>query len=277
MTTFDFLRDQYQETERLAVMLRHEQAGVVNHIKTVHEITSSIYQRWLHENNAQGWNIHFSPNVLRPDAQHHRTKQDFSRVASLWADLDHDGDKQLGRIWDAGIVPKPNYIVNTSPGRYQVIWKVEGFHDQELTERMLRGIAIEFGADPSATDVSRLLRLPGFVNHKPHAGGHVVEATVLVAGAYNPSHFNQVRIDLEHTRDLIRGMVREHDRGHEHDRFLAHWRIAHSMYHTGRSREDVISFLEERAQRDFGPGDRRAYARSTAARAERDHQRVHER
>jgi len=35
-------------------------------------------------------------------------------------------------------------------------------HDQEQAESLLRSLANQFGRDPAATDVSRVLRLPRF-------------------------------------------------------------------------------------------------------------------
>jgi hypothetical protein len=45
------------------------------------------------------------------------------------------------------------------------VWRVEGL-DQEQAESLLRSLAYQFGGDPAATDVSRVLRLPGFTNRK---------------------------------------------------------------------------------------------------------------
>lgn len=44
-----------------------------------------------------------------------------------------------------------------------------------------------------------MLRLPGFVNQKESAHGHVVEATEMRDVVYGPSHF-LVRLDLESSR-----------------------------------------------------------------------------
>ncbi|HEY6271645.1 MAG TPA: DNA-primase RepB domain-containing protein [Terriglobales bacterium] len=62
-------------------------------------------------------------------------------------------------------MPKPSYIISSSPGKYQVIWKVNGIN-QEQAESLQRRMVQEFGADPAATDSARVLRLPGFFNKK---------------------------------------------------------------------------------------------------------------
>jgi hypothetical protein len=62
-------------------------------------------------------------------------------------------------------LPSPNYLINTSPDKWQVIWKVQGF-GKDYAEELQHALVRETGADPAATDCSRVLRLPGFYNHK---------------------------------------------------------------------------------------------------------------
>ncbi len=70
------------------------------------------------------------------------------------------------------MVPTPNYILNSSPEKYQIVWNVEGLNLKEA-ESLLRGMAREFGGDPAATDVTRVLRVPGFANKKYETDFHV--------------------------------------------------------------------------------------------------------
>jgi hypothetical protein len=63
-------------------------------------------------------------------------------------------------------MPRPWAIIESSPGKYQVLWRVEGF-PQDQAEVVTRGLAHHFGADQSVWDAARVLRLPGFRNCKP--------------------------------------------------------------------------------------------------------------
>ena len=54
---------------------------------------------------------------------------------------------------------------NTSPDKYQVIWKVEGI-PQAQAEALLHALAREFDGDHAATDSVRVLRVPGLINKK---------------------------------------------------------------------------------------------------------------
>ena len=61
--------------------------------------------------------------------------------------------------------PFPNFVLDTSPEKNQVVWRVEGL-DQAQAESLLRSLAAQFRGDPAATDISRVLRVPGFRNWK---------------------------------------------------------------------------------------------------------------
>lgn len=65
----------------------------------------------------------------------------------------------------SGDVPPPNFVLDTSPGKHQIVWRVGGL-DTTQAETLLRALASQYGGDPAATDISRLLRLPGFTNRK---------------------------------------------------------------------------------------------------------------
>jgi hypothetical protein len=55
------------------------------------------------------------------------------------------------------------------------VWRVNGL-DQQQAEALLRNLANQFGGDPAATDSTRVLRLPGFVNRKYKTQEFVVQA-----------------------------------------------------------------------------------------------------
>ena len=86
------------------------------------------------------------------------------RSPSLYR-IDEDGDARLAALRASDAVPAPSAILSTSPGKYQVLWRVEGFDfaQQEMTLKLL---AIAFGGDPACTDCNRVLRIPGFNNRK---------------------------------------------------------------------------------------------------------------
>lgn len=94
-----------------------------------------------------------------------RTKEQIREIRHVYLDLDEEAGASLQAIRTTGDVPAPNFVLDTSPGKHQVVWRVEGL-DTEQAESLLHALASQFGGDSAATDVPRLLRLPGFTNRK---------------------------------------------------------------------------------------------------------------
>src|SRR6201981_4073650 len=94
-----------------------------------------------------------------------RTKDDIEKISHVYLDIDHGGTASLEALENSDLVPRPNYVLNTSPEKYQVVWKVEGMTIEEA-EALNHAMVREFDGDPAATDSTRVLRLPGFANKK---------------------------------------------------------------------------------------------------------------
>jgi hypothetical protein len=121
----------------------------------------------------------------------------------LYLDLDSDGEAKLVALRASNLVPIPTAIVSTSPGKYQVLWRVESipFGQQEA---LLKVLAITFGGDPACTDCNRVLRLPGFLNQK-YVPAHFVTVEHPTLSVSNPEDFK-----LPHrapNRELVRGPI----------------------------------------------------------------------
>src|SRR3984893_14308195 len=99
------------------------------------------------------------------DGAHSRTKGDIRDIRHVYLDLDRKGDEALQAIHNSTDVPAPNFVLDTSPGKHQVLWKVSGFSKDEAAS-LLHSLANKSGGDLAATDSTRVLRLPGFANHK---------------------------------------------------------------------------------------------------------------
>jgi hypothetical protein len=120
---------------------------------------------WLSYENQHGRNnIYVAANPLRPGSRK-RTKESIASVRHLYIDIDTDGDARLAALRASELVPPPTSILTTSPGKYQMLWRVEEF-DFARQEQMLKLLAIAFGGDPACTDCNRVLRVPGFLNRK---------------------------------------------------------------------------------------------------------------
>jgi hypothetical protein len=105
--------------------------------------------------NARGQGVYFALSDFTGDR---RWISYVSRVFHLWVDQD---EGTLPAYWPF----QPHAIVNTSPNRHQIIWRVDGLpQDNTVHRQMLIALAHRFGGDPKATGTNRVLRLAGF-NH----------------------------------------------------------------------------------------------------------------
>ena len=155
----------FEPTDEVAILTRNRRTGrTIQRIATAETITSVQFQGWLRNENAAGADIFIGMNPIKNGANS-RTKENIREIRHLYLDLDRGGQNALDAIRNSPDVPAPNFILETSPDKHQVVWQVEGLAIEEA-ESMLRAMANQFGGDPAATDSTRVLRLPGFANRK---------------------------------------------------------------------------------------------------------------
>jgi len=162
-------------------------------------------------------------------------------------------------------VPPPNYTVNTSPEKFQVVWRVENI-SPEQAEVLQRAMARKFGSDPAATDSTRVLRVPGFLNRKydtefwVHAEKHTDRVyhlhdfrlrTEPIESDFRPRHHSQAPASSE-SRPLTQS---------EHD-----WAFAKRALARGDDPEVVIQRIAD--YRADGKDDPNYYARHTVMKAQ---------
>src|SRR5271155_5310507 len=168
----EYILDNFEPTERIAMLVLNRDFGeAIQRITSAQKAASPEFQAWLRYKNANGSDIYIGMNPLRKDAAT-RTKEDIESIRHVYLDLDHGGPEALGAIENSSVAPKPNYVLNSSPEKHQVVWKVEGINLEEA-EGLLHAMAREFGGDPAATDATRVLRIPGFANKKYETNFHV--------------------------------------------------------------------------------------------------------
>ena len=164
-TAIEFLTRCFAPGETIAILLRRENpASTQQRIIAFERAITPRYLAWLGHENGAGANIYVAANPLRSGSRK-RTKESIASVRHLYIDIDTDGDARLATLRASNAVPTPTAILSTSPGKYQVLWRVDGF-DFERQEQALKLLAIEFGGDPACTDCNRVLRIPGFLNRK---------------------------------------------------------------------------------------------------------------
>ena len=262
LTPEEYINANYEPQDHLAVLIHHRATNdTVQRVNTAEAIASPKWQGWLRHTNANGYDVYISQNTL-DGASPHRRKQDVKAIRHVYLDLDQDGDRALRAIEASEKLPRPSFVIDTSPGKHQVIWKVEGMSQAEA-ENLMRAMAREFGGDPAATDSTRVLRLPGFYNKKYEAP-YRIEARQQSSQVYRLADF---RVSLEATQMQEPGAF-QRPAGQGASLKNTHserdWRWATRQLGRGESVDTLVRKLEQSRQDKPNPG---YYARLTVTRA----------
>jgi hypothetical protein len=230
------------------------------------EITLAA-RRGLRHKNASGADIYVGMNSLKRDAQS-RTKEDVDTIRHLYLDIDRRGPEAVGAIENSGLVPRPNYVLVTSPGKFQVIWKVEDI-PQDRAEALQRAMVREFGGDPAATDSTRVLRWPTFANRK-YEHEHIVKARAEATDTYHLEDF-RLRTELqdEWREHAVSRESRQTRTGGEVTQSERDWAFAKRALGRGDDPEQVVRRIA-----DYRGDDKHSnYARYTVEKAQMELQR----
>ena len=136
------------------------------HFTTIHPLTKAVLTFYgsmsdmksqLAAANDSGAGVF---TILNPLVAAIRKASEVESVHGQLLDLDEaDLDPVLA------IMPTPHMVIETSPGRYHVHWKV---HDCLLGQfkDCQKALAERFDGDPAVCDLPRLVRIPGFIHQK---------------------------------------------------------------------------------------------------------------
>ena len=193
LTMQRYVLENFAARDRIALLVLHRTTHeVIQRITTAETLSSPDFQAWLRYLNSQKHDLYLSMNTLKRGSRG-RTKEDVDCIRHIFLDFDQNGDQAVERLLARDDLPVPNYLVSTSPDKWQVIWKVEGF-EKATAEEVESGLVRSTGADPCVVDVSRVLRLPGFYNHKYHPA-YLVTAEARCDAIRSPDHFLKLAVD----------------------------------------------------------------------------------
>src|SRR5260370_28406626 len=116
----------------------------------------------------EGWNVYVAMNAFTPGLKSRREK-DIGDVRNAYIEFDESGEIGLTKIEDgidAGIVQAYDFVLQSSPGKFYVIWRVKDFTVQQQ-KALNKSLQMRYGSDPQSVDAARVLRLPGTRNLKP--------------------------------------------------------------------------------------------------------------
>lgn len=110
---------------------------------------------WALAKSEEGREVYFCAHLLTAPR---RVKENAAEVRALWAEIDGAAPPNGGL--------RPTAVVESSPGRYHVYFRLADAIPPQVAEGLNRRLAHRIGADPSGFDRTQLLRVPGTVNHK---------------------------------------------------------------------------------------------------------------
>jgi hypothetical protein len=224
--------------------------------KTLHEfvrVSDAIkpeYFNDLVQGNADH-NIYIGMNAYSPELIGQttgRTKSNVAAVRSLYLDADTNGAEVIDLVAKSEL-PQPTVVLESSPDKFQFMWSINGA-SSEYAEATLKQLATRFGTDVVATDVSRVLRIPGFKNHK-YASQPEVRMVSLNPQRYDINQFGLERPEPKLTDEEIRSIDTSVDGAPiphgQHDRTL--YRIACSLRAKGAEFEEINEHLVQVCQK----------------------------
>ena len=264
----EYVLELHEPNDTVAVLLRNRRLGqTLQRIASAETIASPGFQRWLTDQNRAGSDVFIGMNPLK-DGASSRTKDSLKEIRHVYLDLDEDADAAMADVRNSLDAPAPNFVLDTSPGKHQVVWKIEGV-DMEQAETLLRSLANRFGGDPAATDATRVLRMPDFVNRKYGNGPEfVVRVQQESSHVYSLRDFTVPEDSPEAPRRIEDGnsSTRSVARGHK-SQSEADWAYAKRALARGDDPEQVMRRIADyRADDKYDPD---YYARRTVTKAQR--------
>lgn len=211
-------------------------------------------EEWCLAHSEEGRETYFCAHLL---TKRRRIQEHAAPVLSLWADA--DGSCLPGHI------PEPTAVVETSPGRQHLFWRLDRPLPSREAEILNRRLARAIGADPSGWDLGQLLRPPGTRNQK-YRPAPSVRLLKLTGDSYYPRELD-LALPLEELRgatswskrptpvrsapDLsrlsarTRRLVERGNRGEYPSRSEADFAVCLAMFGAGYSESDVWAVMTD--------------------------------
>jgi hypothetical protein len=182
------LQTGFDSDDVIAIAFRRLPDGGWHHrFLSVHSACQPRFQAWLRHLNANGNDLYVSVNAFRAGVRS-RTEANVAAVRHLYVEFDAGGETALAAVRARPDLPPPSYVVHSSPGKFQLLWNVEGFTPFSA-KPLLRHLAYSLQADIAVHDVNRVLRLPGFANYKYRPPARVWLEMSNCLQRYSPDRF----------------------------------------------------------------------------------------
>lgn len=112
-------------------------------------------EAWVDEVKEDNRDLYFCSTTLKNPQ---RRKENVLPSIYLWQDLDEVDPRK--------ITPRPTIAWESSPHRYQALWKLDKHYTPSEIEYINRALAKKVGADQGSWILTKVLRIPGTHNYK---------------------------------------------------------------------------------------------------------------
>jgi hypothetical protein len=154
MTAFEsyqqFIHALYAPNDVIGIAFINPKSGAVQHtfVEASKAETREYFDALVSSNET--FNIYAGMNPFKPELIGQnvgRTKDNVAAVKRVYVDADESGAQVVDNILKSGKVPAPTVVLESSPGKFQLIWNTEGL-TRETAEPLMRALADEFHTRP---------------------------------------------------------------------------------------------------------------------------------
>ncbi|MCM2291429.1 RepB family DNA primase [Allorhizobium sp. BGMRC 0089] len=157
----------------------------------------------LHHHPRRDYDQYFCPNPFSEP----RRKQQYALPTPFgWCDMDESDPHAYA--------PRPSLVWKTSPRRYQALWQWDKIYRANEAEQFSKSLAYRHGGDKNGWSATKMLRIPGSVNHKPQYDEPFVKITICdwCAIASRPQTLEGIRYSVPTALPAIDVDPTTHDR-----------------------------------------------------------------
>jgi hypothetical protein len=243
MSAAEYIGTLFASDDLICIMTLRKGEKPKHIFATIEDATSTKFMNALRKQNEAGYDIYICMNPL---IAKRRVKENVDTTRTLYIDIDKNGVAALNKISQSTLVPKPHFILQSSPNKFYVIWMVDGIQPADQ-ERLLAALIQEFDGDPAASDCTRVLRLPGFMNHKYDTKPvvEIIESN-FDGTSYTAADF-KVKIAPFKIAEKTPAVIKEGDR----NKRLAS--LAGKLRHDGFNEDEILSALQIANRRCISP------------------------
>jgi hypothetical protein len=254
--SMQFLRWLWHSYRQGFVVLGVRRAGTEHIVQRAFNLAGGWrdIERFLKEHDPRDYDLYFCPNVF---SQPSRCAEFALPTSSAWCDIDQ-GDATTFR-------PPPTIVIETSPGRYQGIWLFKEPADPSRAEATSKWLVYTYGGDRNGWSITKFLRVPGTINHKPQYNrprvrivgdiGEPIQAWPEIPVTSRPRISHEIEVDphAHNWREVIRRygskLAPRHRRLMEDTRVVSHDRskmifiIVAELHRVGASPDEIASVV----------------------------------